>query len=50
MPYAVTIGSGYRAPDTGQKFTQTTYDVLGRAVQVTATDETITTYTYQNTN
>ncbi len=46
VPYAVSPGSGFRTPDTGQPYTATTYDALGRPLVVTATDGTQTRYTY----
>lgn len=50
MPYNLnTGGSGYHPP-SGQDFTQTTYDVLGRSVLATATDGTTTQTTYAITN
>lgn len=46
VPYAVTLGSGYRTPDLSQPATQTTYDPLGRPLTVTAPDGTQQTNTY----
>lgn len=46
VPYEVSMGSGYRTPDTGKASTQTSYDILGRPLTVTATDETTTSYEY----
>src|SRR3990170_997223 len=49
VPYAVTTGSNYRDPDESKPSTQTTYDILGRPLLVTATDGNTIRYTYTET-
>jgi YD repeat-containing protein len=46
VPYPVLAGLGYRTPDPGQPFTQTTYDNLGRTDTVTAPDTAAQSYEY----
>jgi RHS repeat-associated protein len=48
VPYAVSPGSSYRTPDTGQPYTLTEYDILGRATRVISPDSTETLYDYDD--
>jgi RHS repeat-associated protein len=47
VPYDVATGSGYRTPQSDDK-TQYTYDILGRTLVVTATDDSTQTYAYDD--
>ncbi|MEA4908101.1 MAG: hypothetical protein VB089_10790, partial [Anaerolineaceae bacterium] len=50
VPYAVTSGSGYRTPDSGQAASANQYDLLGRLVSTQAPNGALTgtIYTIQN--
>ena len=49
VPYDMPVSSSYQGREPEMPATFTAYDALDRVVEITAPDETQTTYAYQNT-